>query len=91
MVVISFSSCGQLKAHLIAKNYAQAYSVEYFDTFSLDAKLVSVRLFVLLASIHYWPYINSILKMHFFMVFFKKRCIWTTTRENGRYVTFDPL
>ena len=40
----------RLKAHLVAKGYAQTYGVDYSDTFSLVAKLTSFRLFISFAS-----------------------------------------
>ena len=47
-------SIARLKAHLVAKGYAQAYGVDYFDTFSLVSKLTSIRLFISLAATHGW-------------------------------------
>ena len=46
-------SVARLKAHLVAKGYAQTYGVDYSDTLSPVAKLTSVRLFIsLIASYH---------------------------------------
>lgn len=45
----------RLKAHFVAKGYAQIYGVDYFDTLSPIAKLASVRLFVSLVAIYAWP------------------------------------
>ncbi|KAL0560874.1 hypothetical protein IC582_001289 [Cucumis melo] len=44
----------QLKAHLVAKGYAQTYGINYSDTFSPVAKLTSIRLFLSMAATHNW-------------------------------------
>ena len=44
----------RLKARLVAKGYAQTYDVDYYDTFSLVAKMAFVRLFILLAATYHW-------------------------------------
>ena len=40
----------RLKARFVAKWYAQTYGVDYFDTFSLVAKMTFVQLFISLAA-----------------------------------------
>ena len=45
-------SIARLKAHLVAKGYAQTYGVDYFNTFSPVAKMTSIRLFTSLAATH---------------------------------------
>ena len=45
-------SIARLKACLVAKGYAQTYGVDYSDTFSLVAKLTSIRLFISLVATH---------------------------------------
>ena len=47
-------STARLKAHLVAKGYAQTYGVDYSDTFSLVAKFTYVQLFISLAATHGW-------------------------------------
>ena len=40
----------------MAKGYAQTYGVDYFDTFSLVAKMTYVRLFISLPATHNWDF-----------------------------------
>ena len=47
-------SIARLKARLIAKGYALTYGVDYSDTFSLVAKLSSIRLFISLVASYDW-------------------------------------
>ena len=50
--VNSDNSVARLKARLVAKGYAQTYGVDYYDIFSLIAKMTYVRLFISLAATH---------------------------------------
>ena len=43
-------SIERLKAHLVAKGYAQPYDVDYAETLSLIAKISSVRILISLAA-----------------------------------------
>ena len=43
-------SVARLKACLVVKGYAQTYDIDYFDTFSLIAKLAFGRLFISLGT-----------------------------------------
>ena len=45
----------RLKAWLVAKGYTQVYGFEYYDTFSLVAKIASVRLLLPIATMQSWP------------------------------------
>ena len=59
-------SITRLKARLVAKGYAQIYGVDYSDTFSLVAKLTSIRLFISLAATHGWDLHRLDIKNVFF-------------------------
>ena len=55
--VIKFNpdgSVARLKAFLVVKGYTQTYGVDYSDTFSPIAKLISIHLFVSLTTSHDW-------------------------------------
>jgi hypothetical protein len=45
----------RLKARLVAKGYIQTYGIDYDDTFSLVAKISSIRVFISLATNLDWP------------------------------------
>ena len=47
-------SITRLKVSLVAKGYAQTYGVDYSDTFSPVAKLISFRLFISLVASYDW-------------------------------------
>ena len=44
-----------LKARLVAKGYIQQYGLDYDDTFSLVAKIVSIHLLLSMAVMRSWP------------------------------------
>ena len=47
-------SIARLKVRLVSKGYAQNFGVDYSDTFSLVAKLASVRMFIFVVASYDW-------------------------------------
>ena len=69
-------SIERLKALLVAKGYTQTYGVDYAETFSLVAKISSIRILISLATNLGWPlfqldvknaFLNSNLKEEVYM------------------------
>ncbi|XP_073119656.1 uncharacterized protein [Henckelia pumila] len=48
-------SIDRYKAHLVAKGYTQKYGIDYHDTFSPVAKIVTVRCLLAIAAAMNWP------------------------------------
>ena len=56
IVKIGLDGCVDcLKARLVAKGYTQIYDSDYYDTFSLIAKIASVHLLLSMAAMSSWP------------------------------------
>ncbi len=47
-------SVNRYKARLIAKGYAQTYGIDYEETYSLVAKMISVRAIIAMAATKGW-------------------------------------
>ena len=45
----------RLKVRLVAKGYTQIFWLDYGDTFSLVAKMASIRLFIFMVAFQQWP------------------------------------
>jgi len=45
----------RLKVRLVAKDYTQIFGLDYGDSFSPVAKMASIRLFIVMATLQEWP------------------------------------
>ncbi|RDX86688.1 Copia protein, partial [Mucuna pruriens] len=66
-----------LKAQLVAKGYTQVYGLDYGDTFSLVAKITTIRLLLAMTVIRHWPLRQLDIKMLFSMVTWMKKYTWS--------------
>lgn len=65
----------RFKARLLAIGYNQVAGIDYIESFSPVAKLVTVRVFLSVATAFTWPIHQLISIMYFFMVSWRRTCI----------------
>ena len=61
-----YGKIDRLKTHLIAKGYTQQYGSDYYDNFSLVAKIAFVHLLLSVAAMRSWPLFQLDIKNAFF-------------------------
>jgi hypothetical protein len=66
------------RARLVAKGYAQTYGIDYEDTYSLVAKMTTVKAIIAMVITKGWSLRQMDVKNVFFVEIYKKRCTWNT-------------
>ena len=69
-------SIQSLKARLVAKSYIQLEGIDYHETFSPVAKMVTVRTFLAITNAHKWPVYLMDVNTTFLHVDIHKKFIW---------------
>jgi len=71
-------SIERYKARLVAKGFTQTYGIDYQKTFTLVAKINSIRVRLSLAVAQDWPLHQLDVKNAFLNVIWRKKYIWTS-------------
>jgi len=64
------------KTRLVAKGYAQTYGIDYEETYSLIAKMITVRAIIAMATAKRWSLYEMDVNNVFFMEIYRKKCTW---------------
>jgi hypothetical protein len=76
----SDGSIERYKVRLVAKWYSQQYDMDYEETFTPIAKIITIHTLIAVASVHQWYiYLNLMLKILYWMEILKKKFIWRSS------------
>ncbi len=64
------------KARLVAKGYAQTYGIDYEESYSLIAKMTTIRAIIAMAVGKGWSLHQMDANNVFFMEIYRKKCTW---------------
>jgi hypothetical protein len=64
------------KTRLVAKGYAQTYDINYEETYSLVAKMTTIRAIIAMATIKGWSLHQMDVNKIKIMEIYKKKCTW---------------
>jgi len=69
-------SVKRYKARLVAKGYAQTYDIDYEETYSPVAKMITVRAIIVMAVTKGWSLHQMDVKNVFLHEIYRKKCTW---------------
>lgn len=70
-------SIERFKACLVVKDYTQQEGLDFIETFSPVAKLLTIKVLLTMVASYHWPLIKLGINNTFLHVIFLKRFIWT--------------
>jgi hypothetical protein len=69
-------SVSRYKARLVPKGYAQTYGIDYEETYSLIAKMTTLRTIIAMVTTKGWSLHQMDVKKVFFIEIYRKKCSW---------------
>ncbi len=69
-------SMSRYKTILVAKGYAQTYGIDYEETYSHVAKMIIVRVIIVMATSKGWSLHQMDVNNFFLQEIYRKKCTW---------------